>query len=485
MMCLNRIRLECVVQFNAPSVIGVFGAAGSFSCEVVISVQFNVLLECYACTSYPEMNVSPVIPAIVELVSEVQGRVTEEIRTGISFYIVNTQLPGARFIGINSTIGEACGPQSRIVCFISCVAITQFAGPMGLHVVTVKGEVATEVYVSTNAPNLGIAISSIEACCFSSFICSRIKVMSWLHVESRNISTISNVASQFCIPSFCGCLIFPTKSISFLGKSGICQAIVPVFIINIIGLISILEAAIACFYADFAIVPSSVDAVEYTIFIPESAGLVKSYTEAAEVNGGFVVRSPLCIDAVHGGISVIIAGILEVHVGYETAIHSYLIIDISLYIDTHTAIPGIIVFSFALIIQVVLITHTSITGPVEVAHFLFQVAYANAQVSQFVSVFASQFIKGCTLFSVQLVFFSHEAGDDLSQFVTGHVPFTFEGAVRIAFYDALVGEVGYCLVSPVIRCNIRERICSVCGYASGECCYSSDCENLFHVLRSF
>ena len=49
--------LECVVQFDAPGVVGIiymFINAGSFGCEVVVSVQFYAFLECYACAGYPE-----------------------------------------------------------------------------------------------------------------------------------------------------------------------------------------------------------------------------------------------------------------------------------------------------------------------------------------------------------------------------------------------------------------------------------------------
>ena len=86
--------------------------------------------------------------------------------------------------------------------------------------------------------------------------------------------------------------------------------------------------------------------------------------------------------------------------------------------------------------ECMLVLHTSITGPGDVADFLFEVCYANAEVCEFVSVFASEFVEGSLLFCIQLVFFSHEASDDLSQFVTGHVSFALERAVRIAFYDA-------------------------------------------------
>ena len=169
--------------------------------------------------------------------------------------------------------------------------------------------------------------------------------------------------------------------------------------------------------------------------------------------------------------------VFEVHVVSHFTIDIGGFIDLAFNIDSHTAIPGI----FLGTIIFGLITHTSIAGPGDVADFLFEVGYANAEVCEFVSVFASEFVKSCLLFSVQLVFFSHEASYDLSQFVTGHVSFAFEGAVRIAFYDALSGQVGYCLISPVISGNIGEWICSVSGYASGECCYSSQCEDLFHL----
>jgi len=133
-------------------------------------------------------------------------------------------------------------------------------------------------------------------------------------------------------------------------------------------------------------------------------------------------------------------------------------------------------------IKVMLVLHAGIAGPGNVADFLFQVAYADAEVSQFISVFPCQFVQGCFLFCIQLVFTGHQTGDNLRQFITGHVSFAFECTVRIAFYNALIGEIGHCLISPVIRGYIRERICSVCGYACGKCCNGSDCENFFHIL---
>ena len=132
-----------------------------------------------------------------------------------------------------------------------------------------------------------------------------------------------------------------------------------------------------------------------------------------------------------------------------------------------------------------LVLHAGIAGPGNVADFLFQVAYADTKVCQFICVFPCQFVQGCLLFCVQLVFAGHQTGDNLSQFITGHVSFAFECAVRIPLYNALIGKIGYSLVGPIIGGYIREWICSVCGYACGECSCCCDCENLFHDSSSF
>ena len=181
-------------------------------------------------------------------------------------------------------------------------------------------------------------------------------------------------------------------------------------------------------------------------------------------------------------VSRIFIGALEVHVVAETSKNVGAVIDLALDVDLHTAIP--LISSFAIVAIALVVTHTAVAGEGKVSDFLFEVSNANAQVCEFVSIFASEFVQGCSLFSVQLIFFSEHTSDDLSHFITGDVSFALECAIRIAFYDTLVGEVYDCLVSPVGRCYIRERVCSVCGYASCECCNSSDCKDLFHILRS-
>ena len=173
-------------------------------------------------------------------------------------------------------------------------------------------------------------------------------------------------------------------------------------------------------------------------------------------------------------VCICIFTVFEIHIAAETPLYISAVIHISMRGNLDASI--ILVFRFCTVISLYP-THTGIAGPGSVAHFLFQIAYADAEVRQFVQ---------CGfLFSIQLIFTSHQTGDHLSQFITGHVPFAFKCAVRITFYNALIGEIGYCLVGPVISGYIRKRICSVCGYACSECSSCCDCENFFHIPAPF
>ena len=178
-------------------------------------------------------------------------------------------------------------------------------------------------------------------------------------------------------------------------------------------------------------------------------------------------------------ISVII---LEVHVGTEQAFNVGAVVNLSMSVDSHTSIKVILGAAVSFVFFIPL--HTSVAGPGDVTNLSFEVGYANTEVVQFVSIFASEFVNGSSLFSVELIFVSHQASDDLSEFITGNVSLATECAVRVTFNDTLVGQLGNCLVSPVRCGNIREWICCVCGYASGQCCYCSDCENLLHSRYS-
>ena len=179
------MRLECVVEFDAPGIVRIF-AFISFGCEVVVSVEFDVLQYSYACFSDPELHIF--IASEVQLVAHVQSGAAKERGALVSLDIVSAEGPGADFVGIDFAVGEASGPESCITK--RCI--------LCLHIVAVDGEV-TDAIGETCAPSgCGLACCSIV-----------ILFLSVLQVESRNISCISDVTCQLAIPSFSGINVFP------------------------------------------------------------------------------------------------------------------------------------------------------------------------------------------------------------------------------------------------------------------------------------
>ena len=127
------------------------------------------------------------------------------------------------------------------------------------------------------------------------------------------------------------------------------------------------------------------------------------------------------------------------------------------------------------VIAVVYPTNTSVTGHFYVADAIFQVGNAYAEAVQFVREFVSQTVQLRLLFRVQLILFYHRASDHLRHFIAGDVLLAFEFSIRISFDYAFSGELGYCLVSPVVRSYIRERIrgreCCRCAEDASSCQY--------------
>ena len=417
----------------------------SVNVECVFSMELYVLLEGYVSLSVPESNfLCAVSTAQILQRANLQASAgfSAEVYAVTYFVVSNAQVPGAWFLPVSLAIAEACVPSSIFESIRSGGVLPVFTEYIEL--------LNRNIQVNAEEFRLGFVEQSI----IMDILEGDVVYAQFSEVEV--ISAASEVEISLIIISSC-----------------FNKATIEVFI-------SYIKLTKAGSQIQFAIVVSCLCtiialsiAIEPAALVTESDGLTaKTYGEVfAEV---MIYKELFSI-----GISIF-GGIFEIHICSETSVCIGGVINLCFSSDTNTAIPGILgcaIFRYCII---VCITHTSIAGPVNVADFLFQVGNANAQVSQFVSVFASQFIKGCTLFSVQLVFFSHEAGNNLSQFITGNVSFAFEGAIRIAFYNALVGEIGYCLVSPVIGGNIGERICGECGNASGECSCSCDCENLFH-----
>ena len=387
-------------------------------------MELYVLSQGYISAQVPEFQF--LIFSLFKVLEDIGAKAgAAEVGSLTNIIVHEVDIEGARFLPVSYSVANACVPSIVIV----------HSGGGVLYIFTENIEIA----------NRNVQVNAIQFITFDTII---------IFLEFQVIS------AQFC------------KAEVIAGLCIECILCINFCIFILISILGIkLAKAYFCIESILCIGQfSAVEVVGITktpaIFIAEVVSITaQSYSEVAEL--------VLSIEDIH--VYTRIFGIIfEVHVVGEAAIDGGGVIYLTLYIDSHTAIPGIMVS------RVILVTHTSIAGPVNVADFLFQVGYANAQVSQFVSVFASQFVKGCTLFSVQLIFFCHEASNDLSQFIAGNVSFTFEGAIRITFYNALVGEVGYCLVSPVISGNIGEWICCESGNASSECCSSSDCENLLH-----
>ena len=423
-------KLEFVVQGNGPSVVRI-SCVSEVSIECIFTVELYVLSQGYISAQVPEFQFL-IAFEVVEDISAKAG--AAEVGSLTNIIVHEVDIEGARFLPVSCAVANACVPG---------IVMVQSGGGV-LYIFTSYIEIA----------NRNVQVNAIQFITFDTII---------IILEFQVIS------AQFC------------KAEVIAGFSIEC-----ILSINIIlqGCIIGIKLAKAYFCIESILCIGQFSAVEVVgitktpaIFIAEVVSITaQGYSKVAELM--------FSIEDIHVYTRIFLV-IFEVHVVGEAAIDGGGVINLTFDIDSHTAIPCIgCFFAFFINSAVVSITHTSVAGPVEVADFLFQVGNANAQVSQFVSVFASQFVQGCSLFSIQLIFFSEHTSDDLSHFITGDVSFAFEGAIRIAFNDALFGQVYYCLVSPVGWGYIRERICSVCGYASGECCYSSECENFFHVLRS-
>jgi len=405
-------------------------------------MELYVLSQSYVSQSIPEFN-SVSCTILISILLICTGQVAQNVGRKasaakeyacINFVVCNGEIPGARFLPVSCTIGEASIPSGIII--ISCGVFPIFAE-----------------YVELLNRNGQIYAIEFRICNSIIFVIMALE----LNVISAQFCKVE-VISSFCKIEICR---FQASEVALSS----CVAII----------VTSIELTKASCKGQFAIIVSNLSSIVTSSIAIEPATLITENDRLTAKTYRYIFAKVMIYKNLsHRCGSSLVT--FEIHVGIKTTLYISGIINLTLYIDTHTAVPAI----SSIFIAEILVTHTSIAGPVNVAHFLFQVGNANAQVSQFVSVFASQFVEGCTLFSVQLVFFSHEAGNDLSQFITGNVSFTFEGAIRIAFYNALVGEVGYCLVSPVISGNIGEWICCESGNASSECCSSSDCENLFH-----
>ena len=111
------------------------------------------------------------------------------------------------------------------------------------------------------------------------------------------------------------------------------------------------------------------------------------------------------------------------------------VIYLSIGTDADTVGPRIIVLRSCLdrfagfifvAFTLVNVTDTSITSEFYVANAVFQSAYANAEVVEFVSIFVSEFVDEGALFDRSFVHVSHSFCDHFSSFVTSNVTVALE-----------------------------------------------------------
>ena len=101
----------------------------------------------------------------------------------------------------------------------------------------------------------------------------------------------------------------------------------------------------------------------------------------------------------------------------------------------------------------------------KISRFLFQFGNPYAQACQFVCIFGGEFLHGCFL-GIAEVFFLHEAGDDLGQFVAAHILVPAEGAVRISVDHIFFRQLGNGFVGP----GRFIHVCKGIGCGNGPCC---------------
>ena len=117
---------------------------------------------------------------------------------------------------------------------------------------------------------------------------------------------------------------------------------------------------------------------------------------------------------------------------------------------------------FLIVAALVDVTDTSITGQFNVADAVFQSAYANAEVVEFVSIFVSQFVDEGALF------------DHFSGFITSDVTVALEVRAVNALDDAGVSQFYDGFVSPAVRRYVDERVsCECAGCANSHSCCES------------
>ena len=131
---VSEVRLECVVEFDAEGIVRIAEVifVFRFAAEVVVCIEFDVLLQCYTSFCLPELQAGQ--HGVIQVIGHIPCGNTAEVSQTVSIYIVNAERPRTYFVSIHFTVSQTCGPHS---CFISQVVCM-------FDVIAIENESATE-----------------------------------------------------------------------------------------------------------------------------------------------------------------------------------------------------------------------------------------------------------------------------------------------------------------------------------------------------
>ena len=96
--------------------------------------------------------------------------------------------------------------------------------------------------------------------------------------------------------------------------------------------------------------------------------------------------------------------------------------------------------------------------PLDVVDAVLEVRDADAEVVELFAELSGKAVDHGLLLCIDLVFLRHGLRDHLRHLVTRDLVLAAVRAVAVALDDAVIGELGYCIVCPMVGRNIAERV---------------------------
>ena len=138
------------------------------------------------------------------------------------------------------------------------------------------------------------------------------------------------------------------------------------------------------------------------------------------------------------------------HVGFQLPIEPYSWSYLGVGVYTEAESRGIVMVMLGIFENIVIRWHSAGAEIIQergiLEYLIFQFIYPYAQSIQFAGIIRGQLVQCSFLVSRQGVFLSHEAGYNLSHFITGNIFISFKGFIRIAVNDAFVSQLADSLI---------------------------------------